>query len=192
MSDVIKEVILTHHKRITCMVRLYAALAVIGIVSLLAYHAFWYFLPKTTYSISLELPKAPTHPLTSYEQYIAPVLSETYKLQGDDLEFYTGAIAWAAWIEDVPPEKMIALIATESMFRSDAVSNAGAIGSTQVIPKWWPNIPHDVTHPEGNILAGAFILRSYKELCGGWECAFRSYNVGITAYNQNRFIGAQQ
>ena len=107
---------------------------------------------------------------------------------------YINSIYEASLKYNVPPEYIVAALATESSFRENAVSYAGAIGPMQIIPRFWsgiegydPNIFHD------NIQLGTFILSEYKIKCGGtWECAFKAYNVGITNYRNKKLIKSQE
>jgi soluble lytic murein transglycosylase-like protein len=93
---------------------------------------------------------------------------------------------FADWIleasarQQLPPELVASLIATESSFRVDVRSWAGAVGPAQVKPKIWQAFCGDVdlTNPELNVYCGAQILAHYMDRCGEFECALRLYNVG--------------
>ncbi len=99
------------------------------------------------------------------------------------------AMEFAGWIleasqrQQIPAELVASLVFTESSFRKEAHSIAGAVGPAQVKPKYWsefcgfPNL-YD---PEQNIYCGAQILAHLQELCGAMECALSIYNVGINS-----------
>ena len=131
--------------------------------------------------IELEIPPSPV-------DIIAIGVKRNIKLLRPDLpedvvDWYANEIALASYFHDVPDSLMVAMISTESAFNPEAVSWAGAIGSTQVIPTHHPEMLYDVNDPSDNIMAGAYVLKKYMEACNGdWACAMKSYNIGITNY----------
>ena len=122
------------------------------------------------------------------------IISVQYEYEIMNAQDYINSIYEASLKYNVPPEYIVAALATESSFRKNVVSKAGAIGPMQIIPKFWagtenydPNIFHD------NIQLGSFILSEYKKQCGGtWECAFKAYNVGITNYKNKKLLKSQE
>jgi soluble lytic murein transglycosylase-like protein len=96
------------------------------------------------------------------------------------------AAKWAEWlvpaarVEGVPVQILIAVVATESSFRTAVRSNANAIGPAQVRPLFWASYcDTDIDTPEGNIRCAAKVLAHYRDRCGGsWENALACYNVG--------------
>lgn len=105
---------------------------------------------------------------------------------------YIKAIASASVEYDIPHEIIIAVIAVESSFIVDAKSGSGAVGPMQVVPRFWKEVELDPNDLHQNILLGSQILRTYKDKCGGWACAFKSYNVGITNYRRGKEVPAQK
>ena len=95
---------------------------------------------------------------------------------------------------NIASELLFALIRTESFFRHDAVSPAGAIGLAQFMPSTAQDmatrlarsggIDHrssggiDLTNPEVNINLGAFYLNYLKGRTGSPMLAFLAYNGG--------------
>lgn len=111
----------------------------------------------------------------------------------------TRATKFAGWIHDahkesgVPVGYMVALIATESSFRYEAVSHAGAVGPAQVTPRFWEKwCKSDLKNPRENIICGAKILAHYKTQCHDWDCAFKKYNVGPAGYHRAKHINAMR
>ncbi len=109
------------------------------------------------------------------------------------------AKTFAGWLHKaheesgVPVGYMVALVATESSFRYEVTSHAGAIGPAQVIPRFWEKwCDADLTDPQENIICGAKVLAHYRARCDDWSCAFKKYNVGPSGYRQAEFIGAMQ
>lgn len=82
----------------------------------------------------------------------------------------------------VPFPLLAGVIATESGFRYEAASWAGAIGPAQVIPRYWKGslCEGDLHDPEANILCGAKVLMHYHvDYCQReWICTLSHYNVG--------------
>lgn len=82
---------------------------------------------------------------------------------------------------NIRPSLLRGLIAQESRFRNSAVSRAGAIGATQVVPKWNEKFMkmYDINTQRGNIFAGAGHLRDDLDAAGGDEReALGRYNGG--------------
>lgn len=99
---------------------------------------------------------------------------------------YTDLILRYAQEHDVPPERIAAVIYTESRFRPDAVSSRGAVGLMQLMPATAAWIAEqegeslgDLTLPEENIRRGSWYLHY---LYG----TFRSPVLALAAYNAGR------
>lgn len=92
----------------------------------------------------------------------------------------------------VDPLLIAAMIRQESTYRSNVTSPAGAIGLTQVIPRYWQNTCQgDLFDEYNNITCGTYILTKYNESTGSWKKALAYYNVGPTGYNNNRKMKKQ-
>lgn len=88
----------------------------------------------------------------------------------------------------VPKELIFAVIKTESKFKSDAVSAAGAIGLMQITPEtfMWlcsknsdtANDPNLLYTPEINIMYGVYYLDILYSEFGSWQTALAAYNAG--------------
>jgi len=88
---------------------------------------------------------------------------------------------------------MLALIRTESSFRPGAVSSAGALGLTQIMPdtfEWLQmrtgsNLPlESLFQPEVSIRYGVLFLDMLLEEFGETEVAVAAYHAGRTRVNQ--------
>ncbi len=102
----------------------------------------------------------------------------------------------------VPPELMYGLIRTESAFAADAVSRAGAVGLTQLMPttaldaasriaraggpQFIQNGTVNLPDPETNIYIGTWYFKHLIERTGSPLLALASYNGGITRVRQWR------
>lgn len=92
----------------------------------------------------------------------------------------------------VDPLLVAALIRQESSYRNYAVSHAGAVGLTQVIPRYWQqNCPGDLLEENININCGTYIIAKYNQSAGSWKKALAYYNVGPTGYNTKRKMKKQ-
>jgi len=97
------------------------------------------------------------------------------------------ATEFAGWIleaskrQGLEPELIASLVLTESSFRKNVISHAGAIGPAQVRPEYWSGFcgSSNLTDPEENIYCGAQVLSHLMERCGDDTCALQAYNVGI-------------
>ncbi len=88
----------------------------------------------------------------------------------------------------IDPALLIALIKVESSFNPYAVSPAGAVGLTQVMPhtaKWISEklgISGKLGKPSDNIKIGASYLKYLMDKYGDLEKALKAYNIGPKAY----------
>lgn len=102
---------------------------------------------------------------------------------------------YAAYVEvyaetyGVPEAAVYALIKTESNFDSGAVSAAGAVGLTQMMPDTFLWLTDEILFdhlevgmlydPETNIRYGTYYLSRLYDRYGSWELAFAAYNAGV-------------
>ena len=121
------------------------------------------------------------------------VMNIQYEYSIKNVYDYAESMNAASIKYNVPVSHIYAVILTESGFDEKAKSSAGAIGPMQIIPKHWESSEYDPKVFHENIMLGAFILNKYKKKCGDtWECAFKSYNVGITNYRNKKKLKAQE
>lgn len=86
----------------------------------------------------------------------------------------------AARAEGVDPKLLTALVWTESSFSPTAVSPAGAIGLTQLMPPTAEMLEVDPYDPEQNLRGGARFLRHMIDRFGRVDHALAAYNAGPT------------
>lgn len=87
---------------------------------------------------------------------------------------------------NVDPLLLAAMIRQESSYRSGVISPAGAVGLTQVIPRYWQQTCQgDLFDENTNIQCGTFILAKYNKSAGSWKKALAYYNVGPTGYHSS-------
>ena len=89
---------------------------------------------------------------------------------------------------NVPAALVLAVIRTESDFRKNALSDAGAIGLMQLMPQTFSYLseeklkeslsPLQIWDPEINIRYGTYYLSYLYERFGSWETALAAYNAG--------------
>ncbi|QXW27529.1 transglycosylase SLT domain-containing protein [Acinetobacter johnsonii] len=93
---------------------------------------------------------------------------------------------------DLDPLLLAAVIRQESSYRSYVTSPAGAVGLTQVIPRYWQNTcTGDLFDEFTNIQCGSYIIAKYKNSAGKLPKALAYYNVGPTGYNTDRRMKKQ-
>ncbi len=91
----------------------------------------------------------------------------------------------AAGKTGLPEELISAVMATESGYRADAVSPAGALGLMQLMPGTARALGVDDPYdPRQNILGGAEYLRQQLAHFGSVEKALAAYNAGPRAVEQ--------
>lgn len=90
---------------------------------------------------------------------------------------------------DIPKYTMYALVNTESSFKPDAVSHAGAVGLTQILPSTAEYIcvknnldysTFDLFNPKDNLYLGAMYLRYLLNRFDSTYTAIAAYNAGET------------
>lgn len=104
---------------------------------------------------------------------------------------YEEPVASAAQLTKLEPELIYAVIRQESLYRSDAVSPAGAFGLAQLLPdtarraarRWKQPEPGyaDLLVPETNVTLGAAELRTLIDTFGALPPALAGYNAGPNA-----------
>jgi hypothetical protein len=98
---------------------------------------------------------------------------------------YAAAIQAAARKAGVDPKLLAALAWSESGFRADAVSGAGAIGLTQLMPGTAAGMGVDPTDPVQNLEGGAkYLAVQLKRFGGRVDLALAAYNAGPTAVSR--------
>ena len=123
---------------------------------------------------------------------LAQGIQKAYSVDSNTANRVAPLIIQSATQNDVDPLLMAAVIRQESSYRNYVVSSAGAVGLTQVIPRYWQQAcPGDLFQENININCGSFILAKYNQSAGSWKKALAYYNVGPTGYNTNRKMKKQ-
>ena len=123
---------------------------------------------------------------------LAQGIQKAYSVDSTTANRVAPLIIQSATQNDVDPLLMAAVIRQESSYRNYVVSSAGAVGLTQVIPRYWQQAcPGDLFQENININCGSFILAKYNQSAGSWKKALAYYNVGPTGYNTNRKMKKQ-
>lgn len=119
-------------------------------------------------------------------------IQKAYAIHPDTANRVSPYIIQSADQYELDPLLIAAVIRQESTFRPTVVSPAGAVGLTQVMPRYWQaTCPGDLSDELTNINCGSFILTKYKNSSGSMPKALAYYNVGPTAYNSNRQMKKQ-
>lgn len=102
---------------------------------------------------------------------------------------YREALASAAAEYGISVELLQALIWSESGFDPAAVSPAGAVGLTQLMPRTARELGADPRDPEQNIRAGAaYLRRQLDRFDGDLEQALAAYNAGPAQVERYRGV----
>ncbi len=87
----------------------------------------------------------------------------------------------------VPSSVIYAVMKSESNFKPDAVSNAGAVGLMQIMPDtflWLTKLSkadyaaQEIYEPQANLHLGVFYLSWLYERFNDWELVYAAYNAG--------------
>ncbi len=106
---------------------------------------------------------------------------------------YSSLVNFYAESYGVPKELVYAVILTESRFRPNAVSRAGAAGLMQLMPETYRETaeklgrvpdPDAVFEPGMNLCCGIFLLSELYAKYRDWELACAAYNAGETAVDR--------
>lgn len=103
---------------------------------------------------------------------------------------YDAQIKAAAEANGLDYAKFRAQMVQESGLNPDAVSEAGALGIGQIVPKWWKGqhglmTDEDFKDPVKSINASAAIMASKVAQHGSWNAALVAYNAGEGKKNKN-------
>lgn len=90
------------------------------------------------------------------------------------------------------PALVLGLIGAESSFRSQAVSPVGAVGYTQVWPKWHQDkiAGRDILHTATNIEVGIKVLKECFKRRGNERGALACYNGASRAHDIDKYTTA--
>jgi soluble lytic murein transglycosylase-like protein len=142
------------------------------------------------FTIALHLEKLPTLTWSEEVDQYADRLIDAYDIAPNKAKQFAG------WILEASDSKQSAdliagVIMTESSFRTNVTSKAGAVGPTQVKPKYWSDSCGDLNNPLDNIKCGAMVIKKYTDMANGnLKTALMMYNVGPTNYKQSKLVDA--
>ena len=139
---------------------------------------------KTTKILALTL--AATLALSLLLIWGADALSGTLRHRREQLYYHH--VLRAATEFDVPVPLILAVIRTESDFRPQVVSSAGAVGLMQLLPQTFTDVSErllqeenavsEIYDPATNIRYGTCYLAYLYRQFGDWETALAAYNAG--------------
>lgn len=113
-------------------------------------------------------------------------IQKAYSVAPDTANRVAPMIVQHAERYEIDPLLLAALIRQESSYRSHVVSPAGAVGLTQVIPRYWQqSCGSNLFDESSNIQCGSYILNRYNTKAGSWPKALAYYNVGPTGYHSS-------
>lgn len=117
---------------------------------------------------------------------LANGIQKAYAVEASTAHRIAPMIIQSADRYNVDPLLVAAVIRQESSYRNYAVSPAGAVGLTQVIPRYWQKTcPGDLFEENNNIHCGTYILYNYNQKAESWPKALAYYNVGPTGYHSS-------
>jgi soluble lytic murein transglycosylase-like protein len=119
-------------------------------------------------------------------QQLASGLQKAYQVPPSTAQTVAPVILTNAKAHDIPPLTLAGLIQQESSYRSSVTSSAGAVGLTQVMPRYWQkDCPGDLYNININVACGSYILAKYEKSSGSLKKGLAYYNVGPSNYENN-------
>jgi soluble lytic murein transglycosylase-like protein len=91
---------------------------------------------------------------------------------------YKNDLDRATLIYQLPKNLLARVAAQESDFRPNVISNRGAVGLMQIVPRFHRSV--DPTIPKDSIFYAAEYLRNLYNRFGSWKLALAAYNWGPT------------
>lgn len=158
--------------------------------------------PKPTYNFSGTFQQSPqtrpnqnsyqSVPQTQSSRQLSLGIQQAFDITVSTADRLAPIIIEQARQYNISPFLLAALIMQESSYRSHVKSSAGAIGLTQVIPKYWKSQCNGSLRQEYyNIQCGTYVLSTYSKQAGNWLKALAYYNVGPSAYNNSQKMRQQ-
>lgn len=119
-------------------------------------------------------------------------IQRAYSVSPDTANRVSPMIVQSADQYNIDPLLLAATIRQESSYRSNVTSSAGAVGLTQIMPRYWQqSCPGDLFDESTNIRCGSMVLSKYHQSAGSWKKTLAYYNVGPTNYETNRQMRKQ-
>jgi soluble lytic murein transglycosylase-like protein len=121
-------------------------------------------------------------------QNLSRAIQQAYAVPPQKASRLAPMIVESALRYQLPAELLAALIQQESSYRSDAISPTGALGLTQVQPRYWQQqCAGDLLDERININCGAMILAHYQRQTEQHpKKSLAYYNVGPSGYVHSR------
>lgn len=156
----------------------------------------WDFIPMIPLNLQLE----PNHSesVLSYDDYkekehAAKAITQKYrKVDYETAMQVTSIVYHESRVHGLDPKLVLALVATESSFNPNSLSNKGAKGYTQVIPKWHKDkiLGRNIWDTKVNIEVGVKVLKECFRRNKTEYSALACYNGAVTpdkavAYKQS-------
>lgn len=141
---------------------------------------------KTT-STALKTLQRSNDQITKYQIFtLSLAIQNAYSVSQRIADQLAPLIIYSAEQHKISPYLLAALIQQESSFRKNAVSSAGAIGLTQVMPQYWrKHCEANLFDEKNNIHCGGLILSQYHQQTNDINKALAYYNVGPTGFEKN-------
>lgn len=119
-------------------------------------------------------------------QQLSHGIQKAYQVKPETASTVAPLILAHAEKNNIPPLTLAGLIQQESSYRTKVTSPAGAVGLTQVMPRYWQSLcPGNLFDPNINIACGSQILAQYEKSGGNLKKALAYYNVGPSNYENS-------
>lgn len=133
-----------------------------------------------------------SHSVAKRSAKLSTGIQKAYSVAPDTANRISPMIIQSADKYNVDPILLAAMIRQESSYKNSVISPAGAVGLTQVIPRYWQQTcPGNLIEENNNINCGTYILATYNSKAGSWPKALAYYNVGPAGYNSSHKMKKQ-
>ena len=161
----------------------------LGAMSLMAIGAGPCTAPEDPWRLVLEVPGTPSPEAIATRIMDSFLQDNNVRLQPDMRDTIAQAVAEQSRLHGIRPGILLSVILAESSFKTDAVSNKGAVGLMQILPSTaqsiaaemdlaWKDDAH-LRDPRLNIALGSYYLRRLLEIYNGdLHLALAAYNMG--------------
>lgn len=123
--------------------------------------------------------------VANIRQHLIKQIKKEYKVTRADAWTIADAVVRSSKRYDVPMEMILSVIAAESAFNKNAISDKGAVGLMQVMPSTGEYIAKRIRPGEyvlddirTNIRFGTWYLKHMHNKYKDWSLAVRAYNCG--------------
>lgn len=139
------------------------------------------------------LPKPSVRNNETHSPALAERISKNYKhISKDEAKYLIRLVYKETKTQRVNPVLVLGLIGAESSFKKNSLSPVGAVGYTQVLPRWHADKikDRDIAHPSVNVQVGVKILSDCMKKRKNERGALACYNGATSHVDVEKYVRA--